>query len=60
MYTQGSSQQTVEIPNDNLDVKLEKAYQNLYEYTCIVNVRNGEITKVYFIIDRQIHIYLTV
>ena len=28
MYTQGSSQQTFEIPNDNLDVKLEKAYQN--------------------------------
>ena len=28
MYTQGSSQQTFEIPNNNLDVKFEKAYQN--------------------------------
>ena len=25
MYSQGSSQQTLEIPNDNLYVKLEKA-----------------------------------
>ena len=28
MYTQGSSQQTFEIPNNNLDVKFQKAYQN--------------------------------
>ena len=28
MYTQESSQQTFEIPNNNLDVKFEKAYQN--------------------------------
>ena len=28
MYTQGSSQQTFEISNNNLDVKFEKAYQN--------------------------------
>ena len=28
MYTQGSSQQTFEIPKNNLDVKFEKAYQN--------------------------------
>ena len=28
MYTQGSSQQTFEIPNNNLDVKFEKAYPN--------------------------------
>ena len=27
MYTKGSSQQTFEIPNNNLDVKFEKAYQ---------------------------------
>ena len=28
MYTQESTQQTVEIPNNNLEVKFEKAYQN--------------------------------
>ena len=28
MYTKGSSQQTFEIPNNNLDVKFEKAYPN--------------------------------
>ena len=28
MYTKGSSQQTFGIPNNNLDVKFEKAYQN--------------------------------
>ena len=28
MYTQGSSQQTFEIPNDNLDVKFERVNQN--------------------------------
>ena len=28
MYTQGGSQQTFEIPNNNFDVKFEKAYQN--------------------------------
>ena len=28
MYTKGSSQQTLEIPYINLDVKFEKAYQN--------------------------------
>ena len=28
MYTQGSSQQTFEIPNNNLNVKFEEAYQN--------------------------------
>ena len=35
MYTQGSSQQTFETPNNNLDVKFEKAYQN----------QNNEILK---------------
>ena len=28
MYTKGSSQKTFEIPNNNLDVKFEKAHQN--------------------------------
>ena len=28
MYIKESSQQTFEIPNNNLDVKFEKAYQN--------------------------------
>ena len=28
MYTKGSSQQTFETPNNNLDEKFEKAYQN--------------------------------
>ena len=28
MYTKGSSHQTFETPNNNLDVKFEKAYQN--------------------------------
>ena len=28
MYTKGSSQQIFEIPNNNQDVKFEKAYQN--------------------------------
>ena len=28
MYTQESSQQTFEIPNNNFDIKFEKAYQN--------------------------------
>ena len=28
MYTKESSQQSFKIPNNNLDVKLERAYQN--------------------------------
>ena len=31
MYTQGSSQQTFEIPNDNLDVNLDSSHMSASE-----------------------------
>ena len=38
MYTQGNSQQTFEIPNNNLNVKFEKAYQKAQNHHILTNL----------------------